>query len=213
MDHKEILLKIFLALFMGGIIGAEREFKKKPAGLITISLVCMGATMIAILQTMLQEKGYSGDVTRLSAQVITGVGFIGGGTIMHTKGSIQGITTAALLWISACLGLVIGYGMFYFAIVSFIAIFSILLFLKTIEERYIHKKRRITLKIILKNKVKISDFTDQFSKEGALIKIYEIRWVDLENGILECCFLVPNNVPYSELEKELKELEYIQLFK
>lgn len=143
--ENSVYIRIFLSVIFGSLIGLERELKGKPAGLITLTLVCLGATMIAILQESIVKTS---DITRLSAQVISGVGFIGGGAIIQTKEHVQGLTTAATLWISACLGLVIGYGLIKLAIFSFIMISIILILVKIFEESYIYNQKRIKVLLI-----------------------------------------------------------------
>ena len=138
--ENDIYIRIILSTILGSLIGLERELKGKPAGLITLTLVSLGATMIAILQENILKTG---DITRLSAQVISGVGFIGGGAIIQTKEHVQGLTTAATLWISACLGLVIGYGQIKIALFSFVMISIVLILVKFIEEKFIYNRKKV----------------------------------------------------------------------
>lgn len=211
MDIIIIIIKVLLAILMGGLLGYEREIKNKPAGVTTISLVCVGATMIGILQTLLQLKGYPGDMTRMGAQVISGVGFIGGGAILHTKGSVQGLTTAATLWISACLGLVIGYGMLGFAILSFICIFIILLTIRSLEDKYVHKKIIVKIKIKFLANDKVNEFLDYYLNENASIKLLQMEWINYNEKELKCTFTLLNNVLKEELIQELKDTNYIEI--
>lgn len=117
MDILEITLKLALSLALGGLIGFERESSQKPAGFRTNILICLGATMMMILSQLLvqSEGGGTTDSLRLAAAVITGIGFIGAGTIIQAKGMIVGLTTAATLWAVAGLGLVIGTGYYLIA--------------------------------------------------------------------------------------------------
>ena len=126
---KEIIVRLILALIIGGLIGYEREMKNRAAGFRTHILVCLGATVVSLIQIDIGNKVIEMikinetlsevikiDYGRLGAQVITGVGFIGAGTIIHTKRNIRGLTTAATLWIVACLGLSIGMGEYFISI-------------------------------------------------------------------------------------------------
>ena len=123
MGFLEIGQRLLLAVIMSGAIGFDREFKSRPAGMRTHILVCVGATMIALLQaeifldtvTMIGKNpemasAFRIDQTRLIAQVVSGIGFLGAGTIIVTKRAVAGLTTAASLWTVACLGLTIGMG-------------------------------------------------------------------------------------------------------
>ena len=110
------LVKTLLASLCGGLIGLDREMKGRPAGLKTFSLVCLGSTLAMITNDYIYTyiAGGSGDAARMAAQVISGIGFLGAGTIMVTgHNQIKGLTTAAALWVTAALGISIGCG-FYF---------------------------------------------------------------------------------------------------
>ncbi|MBR4355531.1 MAG: MgtC/SapB family protein [Elusimicrobiaceae bacterium] len=110
---EEILIKIFLALVLGGALGMERQYHDKPAGYATNCLICLGAMLFTILSEYMGEAG--GDPGRISAQVVTGVGFIGAGSILRDGNKISGLTTAASVWVVAAIGMAIGYGQFLLA--------------------------------------------------------------------------------------------------
>ncbi|MEI3504545.1 MAG: MgtC/SapB family protein [Anaerovoracaceae bacterium] len=132
-----VSLRIFLAFIFSGIIGLERGANRHPAGFRTYILVCIGATLAMITnQFMLQTFG-TGDPARLGAQVITGVGFLGVGTIIITgKNKIRGLTTAAGLWSAACLGLALGIGFYSGAVIAAIVIFISLALLPKLENYF-----------------------------------------------------------------------------
>lgn len=120
------LLKLVLAVLFGGVIGAERELRGRPAGLRTMSLVCMGSTLVMMIATQLPVdwigSGATGalrlDPGRISAGVLTGIGFLGGGVILRLSDVIRGVTTAAAIWFVAALGIVIGQGYFGLALTA-----------------------------------------------------------------------------------------------
>lgn len=115
----DITIKIFFSLLFGGLVGLEREIKHKPAGLRTNILICLGSTVIMIISINLYEiYGEIVDPSRIAAQVVTGIGFIGAGTIIRARGAIHGLTTAATIWAISGIGLAVGNG--YYA-VAFIA--------------------------------------------------------------------------------------------
>jgi len=131
MNILEVTLKLLLAVALGGLIGLERESSQKPAGFRTNILICIGATMMMVLAALiLQGKGADGsEMTRVAAGVITGIGFIGAGTIIQSKGSVVGLTSAATLWTVAVLGLIIGYGHYVIALIySFVIILTLMIF-------------------------------------------------------------------------------------
>ena len=106
--HVELLLQLLLAALLGGAIGLERELSGKPAGLRTNILICVGATLFTVLSVKLSAG--RGDPGRVAAQILTGVGFIGAGTILHTRGSVTGLTSAATIWIVSAIGMALGTG-------------------------------------------------------------------------------------------------------
>ncbi len=141
MDILEIALKLLLAVALGGLIGIERESSQKPAGLRTNILICLGSTMMMSLAMMTTQgrEGSSGEVMRMAAGIITGIGFIGAGTIIQSEGIIVGLTTAATLWSVAGLGLVIGSGYYLIAIIFTVVIFLTLAAFRQFEEHHFKK--------------------------------------------------------------------------
>ena len=118
-----VLLRIFLSVLVGGVLGLERERKNRPAGLRTYILVCLGASLVMMTNQYVYAYYETGDPVRMGAQVISGIGFLGAGTIVLTgRNQIKGITTAACLWTAACSGLAIGIGFYEGALVSAIVI-------------------------------------------------------------------------------------------
>jgi putative Mg2+ transporter-C (MgtC) family protein len=115
-----IIVRLTLATLCGGLIGYDRSRKRRPAGFRTHILVCIGSTLVMITSQYINDiMGYGSDPTRLGAQVISGIGFLGAGTILITgKQQVKGLTTAAGLWASACMGLAIGIGFYEGAIIG-----------------------------------------------------------------------------------------------
>lgn len=118
-----ILWKLLLAVFIGGLIGAEREYRTKSAGFKTLTLICLGSTLFTILS---QTIGAPGNPDRIASNIITGIGFVGAGVIFKGDIGVNGITTAAMIWITAALGMAIGAG---YGLVSLFACALILIML------------------------------------------------------------------------------------
>jgi putative Mg2+ transporter-C (MgtC) family protein len=137
------LVRLTLAAVLGGIIGLERELKRRPAGLRTNMFICFGSAMFTILSTELAGE-FGGDHTRITAQIIPGIGFIGAGSILHAKGSVSGLTTAATLFVVASIGMATGGGLYLPAIFATLLIFVALQVLGWLE-------RRLNLKPVLMN--------------------------------------------------------------
>lgn len=141
MNILEIILKLLLAIALGGIIGLERETSQKPAGLRTHILICVSSAMMMVLsQLVLGGKGGTGgDLVRIAAAVITGMGFIGAGAIIQSQGMVHGLTTASTLWTVAGLGLVIGAGYYLIAILFSGLVLGTLILLHKVEETHLKK--------------------------------------------------------------------------
>lgn len=151
----EIVIRLILASVLGGLIGLEREVNNRPAGLRTHVLVSVGSALIMLISMYgfngLGESGIGGEPARLAAQVVSGIGFLGAGTILRQGNSIQGLTTAASLWVSGGIGLAIGNGYYLGGFVtSGIVLFS-LISLGILEKRTFRKKY-MTLHVISSNR-------------------------------------------------------------
>ncbi|HEV8525883.1 MAG TPA: MgtC/SapB family protein [Terriglobales bacterium] len=131
----ETIVRLVLAAVLGGIIGLERETKRKPAGLRTNMFICFGAAMFTILSFRLAEQ-YTGDHTRIAAQIIPGIGFIGAGSILHSRGSVTGLTTAATIFVVASIGMAVGAGLYLPAIFATVLIVLALYVLGWMETRF-----------------------------------------------------------------------------
>jgi len=146
MDYIVVLERLIVGVIVGGLVGYEREFKNSPAGFRTHMLVCLGATIISLIaeydiqkimiiaQNPMYAEVLKVDTSRLGAQVISGVGFLGAGTILRDKGSVRGLTTAATLWTVACLGLAVGRGLYALSLTSALIIFIILSLFKKADK-------------------------------------------------------------------------------
>ena len=155
-----ILIRIALALLLGGLVGMERGLKNHPAGLRTYILVCLGACIVMTTnQYVYQTYGGQGDPVRMGAQVISGIGFLGAGTIIVTaRNQIKGLTTAAGLWAAACMGLAIGIGFYELAVIGGITILIVLTVLHELDNRMHKNIKVVELYIELAEKVPIGCF-------------------------------------------------------
>ncbi len=135
----EMIIKIFLALVLGGALGMERQYHDKPAGFATNCLICLGAMLFTVLSEVMGLAG--GDPGRIAAQIVTGVGFIGAGSILRDGNKISGLTTAAGVWLVAAIGMAIGYGEYIWATACAAAILLVQLVLRrtlTLVEKMRH---------------------------------------------------------------------------
>ena len=129
-----IPIKLLLAAILGGIIGIEREIRDKPAGLRTNILICVGSTLFMSISTKVAQL-LGGDPTRIAAQIISGIGFLGAGAVLHSHGFVLGLTTAATIWVVAGVGMALGSGMYLVAVFATAMSLVTLYFLSFIEDR------------------------------------------------------------------------------
>lgn len=154
-----IAIRILVSIVLGGIIGVERGMKNRPAGLRTYMLVCMGSCVVMLINQYTSQAFGTGDPVRLGAQVISGIGFLGAGTIVVTShNQIKGLTTAAGLWASACIGLAIGIGLYEVAIIGGIGIFLVLTVLHEMDYFMRSRTRMVDAYIELDQSVNLGKF-------------------------------------------------------
>jgi len=142
--YLQYILRLVFALFIGGLIGIEREIKGKPAGMRTNMLICMASCLLMILSMEIFRAGLTtmGDPSRIASQVVVGVGFIGAGMIIQSRLSVTGLTSAATVWFVATLGLVIGWGAFLLAAAATVLIIVTLTLLSAVEQMVSVKQQR-----------------------------------------------------------------------
>lgn len=141
-NQLEIVWQLVLACLLGGLVGLERESHGRPAGFRTHILVCLGSTLVMILSITAFQGVPNRDPARLAAQVVSGIGFLGAGTIMREGATIKGLTTAASLWVVSGIGLAIGARFYVAAAITTSLVVGVLILLDRFERRVIHTKRR-----------------------------------------------------------------------
>lgn len=182
-----LLLRLTLAIFIGGMVGLEREIKRRPAGFRTYMLVSLGAALTMLLgqymDLMLKTQwlstaqllGNRVDVARFGAQVINGVGFLGAGTIIVTgRQEVKGLTTAAGLWASACMGLAIGAGFYECVLVGFVLILFSMKLLPAIERAILSRARNLNVYIEMDNIEIFGNVVNRLKSEGLTLYDMEI---------------------------------------
>lgn len=177
-----VLLKLLLATLLGGAIGLERELAGKPAGLRTNILICVGAALFMQLSIDVAEIGFSpdghpyGDTTRIAAQIVSGIGFLGAGAILHSEGAVVGLTSAATVWVVAAIGAAIGAGSYVVALGSTVLIMVVLSGMRPVEQRILAKRRRVHATIRVKPSLGFDAIEKLITERGihvAASRIYE----------------------------------------
>lgn len=210
-----VTFKLFLAMAFGGLIGLERRRKRRPAGFRTHILVCMGAALAVCLSLYLAQinegMGVKTDVSRLGAQVINGIGFLGAGTIMVTgKQQVKGLTTAAGLWASACMGLSIGAGYYECAILSCLAIYLTITLFNNIEKILTSHTKNMNVDVIVSETGRMTDIVERLRGMG--IRIFDVEITNVRelaqespNVIIE--MQLPKRSPHSEVITAIAALD------
>ena len=140
MSFWDTLLRLLLSILVGGTIGWERGVGRRPAGFRTHILVSLGAAVAMLTGEMITARTGAGDATRVAAQVISGIGFLGAGTILRVGVNIKGLTTAASLWATACLGIAAGGGLYMMALIGLALVLLTLTIFERMEKHFIYGK-------------------------------------------------------------------------
>ena len=219
----EQILRVLLATILGAVFGFERELKNKPAGFITFMLVSMGSCLFALLQVNMvasnlathAETGFSLDTSRIIAQVVSGVGFLGAGTILHTKGGAKGITTAALLWVSASIGLLIGMGgvnNYIIALFTTIIVFPASLLTRKLGRHFVAGHRTYRLNIVFNEHFE-EELYDKIKESGATVKKVFFHTKFSENDIqykeVYVYLGITRKLDYNELIDKISEESWV----
>ena len=195
-DYAHMVLRIALASFFGALIGLEREHARRPAGLRTHVLVCVGSCLVMLTSEFIYSKyKYTApniDVARLGAQVISGIGFLGAGTIIRNGNTVKGLTTAATIWAVACIGLATGIGYYAGAIAATVIIRLILAYLKAIAiSAYDHTiSCQLNIKLLHSPEL-INTIEDKFSNKA--ITINNIRFRTDKDNVTEVTYHLSMN--------------------
>lgn len=170
-----VAVRLTLAVILGGCIGLERATRRRAAGLRTFAIVCLGSALAMVTnQYLLISSGITGDPSRMAAQVISGIGFLGAGTIIVTgRSNVKGLTTAASLWTTATMGLALGAGYVYGGVLSFILIMVSIRVLQHISWHQEENNRILALSVELDKEKGLDVLLDYIKEKGFVIKTLE----------------------------------------
>ena len=214
--YLSVLLRIVAAFLFGAILGWEREIKNHAAGLRTYMLVCMGSCIIMLTNQYIFQFFGAGDPVRMGAQVVSGIGFLGAGTIMVTKhNKITGLTTAAGLWTSAAIGLALGIGFYEVAVVGAVLIIITQTIMQGLDNRIREKVRQMDLYIELDSKISISRLCKGIRELGAKIEGVQIdREYAMDNNVRALIISIHSfkKTNHQELLVGLQEIEGVLYF-
>jgi putative Mg2+ transporter-C (MgtC) family protein len=211
----EATLRLFLAVVLGGLIGWEREHNNHPAGFRTHILVSLGSALIMLLSIygfseFVYEPNVRTDPARLAAQVVSGIGFLGAGTILRHGFSVTGLTTAASLWVVSGIGLSAGAGFYYPAILTTALALISLELLNRVEHLLFVSRRQKTLRIRVKDRPgTLGDLATILAQFGASIRRVSIEEEDPDEEMIDIVFTIrmPEKFPESDLIEKLRQVE------
>lgn len=210
----ETVIKLLLAAALSGIIGFERENLNRPAGLRTHVLVCVGAAVVQITSQEYYSQfigGYSPDAFRLGAQVISGIGFLGAGTIIKEGNSIKGLTTAAGLWTVACIGLTVGTGLYKEAVFAALTVLCVLKGLRLLERMLLRSKKSVMISLEVYNSSdKIIELLGVLDKYELNIQALQVRNMRDSIAEVEMAVTYEKKIPFSKIMREISVLTGIR---
>ena len=221
----ETALRISLAAVCGGIIGLERGRKNRPAGFRTYMIVCMGAALTMVLSTYLcvmlssswstaAAEGSKTDLSRFGAQVINGIGFLGAGTILVTgRQQVKGMTTAAGLWASACMGLTIGAGFYTAAIICCLLIVTTIVFFSKIEHFVVSHSRIVDIYVEFENTDDIAEILSSMRSIG--IRIFDVEITKAKDSEIKRPYAIismqlPKKTPHTVIFTSVSAIENVR---
>ena len=211
MEQWEYILRLVAAIIAGAVIGVERELHDKPAGFRTNILICFGAALFTVMSITMVGEAYS-DRARIAAQVVTGVGFLGAGTIVHFKGNVLGLTTAATIWADASVGMAFGAVEYVLGIAGTILVAAVLFGLAYAEELISSWRVTTRFKIKLPASLQLAEqIREHVSQTGVHIRSWMITHVEDEMTLR---ISVTGRVDRLEkLQSELIENEHVHSLK
>lgn len=210
----EFILRLFSAAMLGGIIGLEREYRAKEAGFRTHFLVALGSALFMVLSqygfgTVLSQIAHASyDPSRIASQVVTGIGFIGAGTIIFQKHVVHGLTTAAGLWVTSAIGMTAGAGMYVLSIATTILVLLCLEALNFILHRF--GARTITVTFNTDRQENIQTILQRMREKEVSIESYEMRRRETSKG---CCYVVTMEMKIKRDRYQNQILDFMAEFK
>lgn len=208
-------IRLFLAAILGAIIGLERESLNKSAGFRTHTLVCLGSCLIMLTSIIVYENvGHSliGDPGRIAAQVVSGIGFLGAGTIIRSGSGVKGLTTAASLWVVAGIGLAVGVGSYFTSIITTGIVFLVLVYMTKFEERLrlSHDKQKIIYVTVEDKPGQLGLVTSALGELDVLIRNVEMSALDNTNRLqLTITVVIPYNYKVEDILEKVNNIKGI----
>ncbi len=207
-------IRLALAMICGGVLGMERGKKNRPAGFRTYMLVCVGATLVMLTNQYICKMYGSGDPARLGAQVISGIGFLGAGTIIVTgRNRVKGLTTAAGLWADACVGLAIGIGFYSGAIIGCTMILLVMSVLHRLDDRMTSNTKTLDMYMEFQKMSDLGVFLSKIKESGMKVSDLEMTKSNTAEDIGAAVLLtlkLEKKRPHTEIIEVLSQIEGVK---
>lgn len=215
-DYQEIIFRILFSILAGVVVGLERKSKGKPVGLITNTMVCFGATMLSIYQQItvlgVQHYGFTlayheltSNGSRIVAQIVSGIGFLGAGTIIRDNNKVSGITTAAVLWFMACFGIIIGAGYWFLSFACLITVVFVLYVMKELDRRVIDHSQMATIIMTCDGSVNVVQIFEEYDIKIRRYVVTKVHKND-DGHWIRSIVIKTSAPPYINLKKMIGEV-------
>lgn len=201
----DVMVRLFVALLLGGLIGLERERQERAAGLRTVTMVSLGSCLFTLLSAFGFEHT---DPSRVAAQIVTGIGFLGAGTIFMRKDLVRGLTTAATIWATAAVGMAAALGQFYAAFITTLLVLIVLMVLKPVERRFFRRHNEATLSLTLSRRPdSLAYVQGELRAVGATVQSIVFFEAGANEERLELHLELPFNASIQDLLQHIRKLE------
>lgn len=194
-----IILRLLLAAVLGGIVGLERELRRKPAGLRTNMFICLGSALFTLLSEEVAHRFGDTSSTRIVSSLIPGIGFIGAGAIIRERGSVVGLTTAATIFLMAGVGMTVGAGLYFTAMFAAVLILVALTVLGWVEDRFSLKTRLVTFRLT------VSDVEQAMSRANRIL-------TEMKVGMQHCQVSRLGSESVMEFDADISHTQQQQIF-
>ncbi|MCC8198268.1 MAG: MgtC/SapB family protein [Tannerellaceae bacterium] len=211
-------IRLFISLVLGTIVGAERQLRRRDAGMRTFTLICMGSTgamLVSIWIPQIYPDFLNGDPGRIAAQVLTGIGFLGAGAIIQSHGSIHGLTTAACIWVMAVIGLGVGAGMYLPSIIATSLTLFVLISLEELEKRlFLNGVNKILTISCRTASPDINSLRNILREKGIYIISFSYENdYDMDTSVITLKVNVKSQSSYTHLFDEIRKEGYVSQIK
>lgn len=215
MSAAEVILRLALACLLGAVIGLERESLNRPAGLRTYTLVSVGSALAMIVSMDMYfqyHTSVNADPGRIAAQVVSGIGFLGAGTIMREGATVRGLTTAAGLWVVACIGLAVGAGLYWAGIITTVLVLFVLIYFYRFEQRFTGLREYKAFVLVVDDKPgQIGKIGSILGDLGVSIKNIDLNHINDSDSLeVEVLLNIPPGVSISEVVSKLSQIQGVR---